>query len=166
METRDLLTDSFVRIHELYEALAADLDETMLHERPGGTGNPIGWLLWHAARVQDDHVADLGGVDQRWPRWQERVGVDLGVEDIGYGHTSADVDAVRIADQGVLASYQADVHAMTLDHLAGLEADALDRVVDHHWDPPVTHGARLVSVIGDCLQHLGQVGYVKGLLTA
>ena len=36
-------------------------------------------------------------------------------------------------------------------------------MVDEHWDPPVTAGVRLVSVIGDALQHLGQAAYVKGL---
>ena len=37
-------------------------------------------------------------------------------------------------------------------------------MVDPHWDPPVTAGVRLVSIQGDCLQHLGQAAYAKGLL--
>ena len=48
--------------------------------------------------------------------------------------------------------------------MATLGPDDLDRVVDESWDPPVTLGVRLVSVIGDDLQHLGQASYVKGLL--
>jgi hypothetical protein len=36
--------------------------------------------------------------------------------------------------------------------------------VDQSWDPPVTAGVRLISIVGDCLQHLGQAAYVKGLL--
>lgn len=44
-----------------------------------------------------------------------------------------------------------------------VDAAELDRVVDEHRDAPVAVGARLVSVIGDCLQHLGQAAYVKGL---
>jgi hypothetical protein len=28
----------------------------------------------------------------------------------------------------------------------------------------VTAGVRLTSILGDCLQHLGQAAYVKGLL--
>ena len=39
----------------------------------------------------------------------------------------------------------------------------LDRVVDERWDPPVTLGVRLVSILGDCLQHAGQAAYAKGL---
>jgi hypothetical protein len=48
--------------------------------------------------------------------------------------------------------------------VAQLEADDLDRVVDQRWTPAVTLGVRLVSVISDCLQHLGQAAYVRGLL--
>jgi len=48
--------------------------------------------------------------------------------------------------------------------LAGLSDDDLDRVVDRRWDPPVTLGVRLVSVLSDDLQHVGQAAYVRGLL--
>ena len=36
-------------------------------------------------------------------------------------------------------------------------------MVDTDWDPPVTASVRLVSVLGDVLQHLGQAAYVRGL---
>ena len=39
-----------------------------------------------------------------------------------------------------------------------------ERIVDERWDPPVTAAVRLVSVIGDITQHVGQLSYVKGLL--
>jgi hypothetical protein len=55
------------------------------------------------------------------------------------------------------------VHAATLTYLDGLTAAELERVVDDHWDPPVTAAVRLVSVIDDCAKHLGQADYVRGL---
>ena len=39
----------------------------------------------------------------------------------------------------------------------------LGRIVDERWDPPVTLGVRLISVISDGLQHAGQAAYVRGL---
>ena len=48
--------------------------------------------------------------------------------------------------------------------LEGLGPDDLDRVVDRRWDPPVTMGVRLVSIADDCLQHVGQAAYVRGIL--
>ena len=163
MDVRGLLTEGFGRITELYDGLVEGLDDETLHHRPGGTGNPVGWLLWHVVRLQDDHVAALARVDQQWGEWQERLGVPNGLDDVGYGHTSEQVDALRITRADLLVDYHGDVHDMTNRYLARLDADELDRVVDTHWDPPVTAGVRLVSLVGDCLQHLGQVGYLRGL---
>ncbi len=56
------------------------------------------------------------------------------------------------------------MHARTAEFVAGLSAADLDRVVDESWDPPVTLGVRLVSVVDDDAQHAGQAAYVRGLL--
>jgi hypothetical protein len=48
-------------------------------------------------------------------------------------------------------------------YVDGITSAELDRVVDTRWDPPVTAAVRLVSVIGDTMQHLGQAAYVRGL---
>ena len=58
------------------------------------------------------------------------------------------------------------MHDQTVTWIAGLDEDDLDRVVDTSWDPPVTLGARLVSVVNDDTQHVGQAAYARGLLTA
>jgi hypothetical protein len=164
MDTSELLVDAFGRVRELYVDTATDLDPEAARHRPHGTGNPIAWLLWHTARVQDDHVADLARGSQAWHEgWAERFGLPLGRGDIGYGHTSAQVDSVRVEDLGELVGYHQEVHRRTLAYLRGVDAAELDRVVDRRWDPPVTAGVRLVSLLGDCLQHLGQAAYVKGL---
>lgn len=164
METSELLTDSFARVRELYVDVAAEADPTLARRRPDGTGNPVVWLLWHTARVQDDHVAGLSGATQAWhDGWAERFDLPFDRDDIGYGHTSEQVDDVRVDDLGDLVDYHEAVHRMTLDYVERITAVELDRVVDTRWDPPVTAGARLVSVLGDCLQHLGQAAYVKGL---
>lgn len=164
MDLAELLTEQYARIRQLYGVLARDLDEESLHHRPDETGNSIAWLLWHVARLQDDHIAHLAGRRQQWGDWKDRIGLDNDENDIGYGHTSEQVDAIRIAEPMLLIAYHADVHDMTNAYLAGVDAAELDRVIDTSWDPPVTAGVRLVSLTGDCLQHLGQVAYVKGLL--
>lgn len=164
METSELLIDSFERVRELYAATLEDLDPETAHRRLEGFGNPIVWLLWHTARVQDDHVAGLMGEKQAWSDgWAQRFALPFDQDDIGYGHSSDDVDAVRVDDLQDLAGYHLAVHRLSLAYLERLDAAELDRVVDRNWNPPVTAGARLVSVLGDCLQHLGQAAYVKGL---
>ena len=58
----------------------------------------------------------------------------------------------------LVVEYAAAVHRQTLDYLGGLSDSDFDRIVDKRWDPPVTLGARLVSVLNDDAQHLGQAG--------
>ena len=63
----------------------------------------------------------------------------------------------------LLSGYHQAVHELTLRYVDGITAAELDRIVDTRWDPPVTAAVRLVSVIGDTMQHLGQAAYVRGL---
>ena len=49
------------------------------------------------------------------------------------------------------------------DHLGTLTVADLDDVIDEEWDPPVTRGARLVSIVDDAIQHLAQAAYVLGM---
>ena len=66
MTPAELLTDAFGRIAEGACEVVDGLDEDQLAHRPGPDANPIGWLVWHLARVQDDHVAEVAGVEQVW----------------------------------------------------------------------------------------------------
>ena len=163
MDVRGLLTEGFGRITELYVGVADGLDSEQLRQRIQG-GNPIGWLLWHRARVQDHHSAGLADGPQVWEQWQDRFGLPHGTDDIGYGHTSEQVDAIRIEDPQLLVDYHHEVTLATARYLGTVDEEELEREVDQRWDPPVTAGVRLVSIQGDCLQHLGQAAYVKGLL--
>lgn len=64
----------------------------------------------------------------------------------------------------MLLDYHRAVVDRSLAYLRGLSAADLDRVVDENWDPPVTLGVRLVSVLDDDFQHAGQAAYVRGLI--
>ena len=159
---RALLTDSFTRIRDLVVELTDGLTEAASSYRPAPEANTPGWLLWHLTRIQDDHVAALAGVQQAWPSWRDRFDLPFSDWATGYGQSRDEVAAVRPAGE-LLAGYHADVHELTLRYVEGIDTDELARVVDTSWDPPVTAAVRLVSVIGDVLQHLGQAAYVRGL---
>ena len=159
---RDLLVDSFSRVRELVEQLTDGLDAAVAGYRPDAEANSVGWLLWHLSRVQDDHVADLAGTQQVWPAWRGRFALPFDDDATGYGQGPEEVGQVRVSGE-LLAGYHADVHAMCLGYLQQVDGEELRRVVDQSWDPPVTASVRLVSVLGDALQHLGQAAYVAGL---
>ena len=165
MMSNDLLADSFERVRDAVHPAVNGLSTEELAFRPDPESNSIAWLVWHLTRIQDDHVAGLDGAEQIWRAggWAERFDLPLDDADTGYGHGPEDVAAV-VADAQMLLGYFEDVHQRTQQYVASLAAADLDRVVDRDWDPPVTVGVRLVSVIADDLQHAGQAAYVRGIL--
>ncbi|MGK5739485.1 mycothiol transferase [Micromonospora sp. URMC 103] len=168
MDVSDLLIETYDRLPDLVRAAVDGLGPEQLRQAPGPGANPVGWLVWHLTRIQDDHVADLIGTEQVWVTgdWAGRFGLAADPHDTGYAHTADQVAAVRPESVQVLLDYYDAVHARTREFLAGLGPADLDRVVDEAWDPPVTLGVRLVSVANDDLQHVGQAAYVRGLLGA
>ncbi|GCB52987.1 DinB family protein [Streptomyces sp. NL15-2K] len=166
MHAKDILIDGYSRIQEEVHAAVEGLDLDDLHARPSDAANSIAWLIWHLTRVQDDHIADAFGLDQVWlsQDFQKRFGLDLPRRDTGYGHTPAKVAKVRVDSGDLLTGYYDAVHAQTLQALHELTAKDLERIVDERWDPPVSLGVRLVSVLSDDLQHVGQAAYVRGLV--
>ncbi|MFF8032798.1 MULTISPECIES: DinB family protein [unclassified Streptomyces] len=168
MHAKDILIDGFGRVREEVHAAVEGLGPDGLNARPAPGANSVAWLVWHLTRVQDDHVADAFGLDQVWlsQDWARRLAFGLPRHDTGYGHTPAEVAKVRVDSGGLLTGYHDAVHAQTLGALRTLAAEDLERVVDEGWDPPVTLGVRLVSVLSDDLQHAGQAAYVRGLVQA
>ncbi|PZF81964.1 mycothiol transferase [Jiangella anatolica] len=166
MHGPDLLIDAFGRIRERVHATVGGLTPSQLAHRVDPDANSIAWLVWHLTRIQDDHVAEVAGIDQVWSSggWAGRFDLPFPAGATGYGHTSADVAAVR-ADPELLIGYHDATHEITEGFLRELDDETLDRVVDEGWDPPVTMGVRLVSVIGDNYQHIGQAAFVRGIVT-
>lgn len=167
MTPAELLIESLERVLESGRAVVDGLSIEQLAERPDPDANSIAWLVWHLARVQDDHVAEVAGIEQVWTAqgYAGRFALPFDDGDIGYGHSTDQVAQVR-AEADLLASYLSAVHAQTVDFLRTVTEADLDRVVDERWDPPVTLGVRLVSVVNDDTQHVGQAAYVRGLLNA
>ncbi|MEU4688225.1 DinB family protein [Actinoplanes sp. NPDC023714] len=166
MDAKDILIEAHGRLPELVDVAVRDLTPAQLRWAPKAGANTIGWLVWHLARGQDAQIAELIDAEQVYltGEWAPRFGLKPDPSDHGYGHSPEQVAAVQPENWHALADYYAAVHARTLGYLRGLTGDDLDRVVDENWDPPVTLGVRLVSVIDDDVQHAGQAAYVRGLL--
>jgi uncharacterized damage-inducible protein DinB len=162
----DILTDAFDRLPALVTAAVRDLTPDQLTFRIDPGVNTIAWLIWHLTRVQDDHMAEVMGAEQLWTAegWAARFELPFDVAATGYGQSPTEVGAVRVSDPALLTGYYDAVHARTMEYLAGLQESDLDRIVDTRWDPPVTLGARLVSVAADDLEHVGQAAFLRGVV--
>lgn len=161
-----LLADGFGRIAETLPSIVDGLSVEDLLWRPYDGANSIAWTLWHIARMEDAQIAPLAGTDEVWARdgWVERFGLPYRPRAMGYGQSAAEVAAFRLEDPTLLTGYYQAVHEATIELVDSLSEDDLARVIDERWDPPVTTAVRLVSVVDDAAQHIGQAAYVKGLL--
>jgi hypothetical protein len=165
MDVAALLLELYGRIGPLARRAVDGLDTDQLVQLPGPDTNSIGWLVWHTARVQDHHVAELLETDQVWEQngWSGRFRLEPDPANIGYGHDAADVASVKPDGPQSLLDYLAAVQSCTTKMLEDLGPPDLDRIVDRRWDPPVSMGVRLVSIADDSLQHVGQACYLRGL---
>jgi len=134
----ELLSEAFGRVREIVHAALEDATIEALTFRADPEANTMAWLIWHLTRVQDDHIAEVAGEAQVWVAggWFDRFDLPFEAE---------------------------AVHFRTMGYLVALDEADLARVVDASWNPPVTLGVRLVSILSDDLQHAGQASYLRGL---
>lgn len=164
MLTNDVLIDGFKRVHGAVSAVLSDLNEEQLLYRPNSEANSIAWLIWHTARVMDDHISGLADTEQLWfGEWYERFGLPYPKEAIGYGQSADEVGMMK-ATAVQLRNYFDEVSEITIRYIEGLSENDYNRIIDTSWDPPVTLAIRLMSVLNDTTQHVGQAAYLKGIL--
>jgi hypothetical protein len=164
----ELLVDGFGRIRENVADVLDGLTPEQLAYQIDANANPVSWLVWHLTRVQDDHLAAAFGVTQVWSsgNWAARFGLPPRMMDHGYAQTMEQVVSVAAATASadLLAEYHEQTYAQTVKLVSEVSDPDLDRVVDERWTPSVTLGVRLVSVLDDDMQHVGQAAYVRGIV--
>ncbi|MFW0784531.1 DinB family protein [Gordonia sp. CPCC 206044] len=164
MRSTDVLIDGFGRVAGNVHAVLDGITPEQLIHRPAADANTIAWLVWHLTRGQDAQIADVAGTEELWlgSGFYYRFGLPFPPPATGYGQSPDEVAQV-VAEPELLAEYYDATHAATISYLQGLSDDDLDRVIDENWNPPVTLGVRLVSILDDDAQHVGQAAYIRGL---
>ncbi|MCT1996616.1 DinB family protein [Brachybacterium muris] len=165
MNALEILRDAATRPRDAAHQLVDRLDPSVLGAHPGGHDNSVAWLLWHTAREIDAQVAHLGDQEPVWTSqgFRERFSLGEAADDIGYGHTPEQARSIVCNDAELLLDHLNAATDALLGYLGTLEESDLDQVIDSSYDPPVTRGARLVSIIDDAAQHLGQAAYIAGM---
>ncbi len=164
MNSNEILADLAQRPVDAVKALP-DLSAEQLNAHPAGHPNSIAWLLWHSGREIDVQHVSLTGSRQQWEDFRERFALGELGDSIGFGHTSEQAGEIRVDSQQLLVEYfEATITALR-DYMEGLSESDLDEIIDENWTPPVTRGVRLISIINDAIQHVGQAAYAAGALT-
>lgn len=160
----NIVLDSLGRVHELIPAVLGHMSREDLLWRPDEGSNSIGWLVWHLTRAEDQQMADLGGRTPVWlPTWYERFGLPYPADANGYGMSADEVAAFDVPSADLLVGYASAVAEQSTQIVTALTPADYDRVIDTRWNPPVTVAVRLVSIVIETAQHIGQAAYLRGL---
>ena len=142
------------------------LDEYELHWRPTLESNAIDWIVWHMARTEDYWInTRLCEIESVWVSqgWRERIGVFA--EGTGYGQTLEELRAMPELDVELVMEYYSAVRERTGEYFADeIEETELGRVIGMMGTEPITVAGALGHLLTEVGEHLGQVGYVRGMI--
>ncbi len=176
------------RMHTRVDRLTDGLTEEQIREPVSPEANPLAWLLWHIARVEDASINLLIGDGPQVfnEAWMRQLGVTR--HDFGPGMTMAEVVALSAEiDLTALQAYWRAVGERTITVVSALSPAELDEVISPeriHWAVVDEHmvegpmGTRLQEFWKDmtkgyCLvylpfthiyEHIGQADLPRGLL--
>lgn len=142
------------------------LDAGQLNAHPAGHPNSIAWLLWHTGRQIDVQLAALRGRPELWDDFRATFALGELGDSLGYGHSRTEAAGIVVDNQQLLLDYLEATLEAYRHHVTTLNPSEMDEVIDTQWDPPVTRGVRLLSILDDAIAHIGQAAYAAGMLTA
>ncbi|MEQ4208883.1 DinB family protein [Actinopolymorpha sp. B9G3] len=162
-----LVRDLVHRTEREVLAVLDGLDASWLDIAAEPGTNSIGWLVWHLTRSYDRNVSELQNQQQLWQSegWHARFGRAPDANDTGYRHSALQAAAFRSPGPNVLAGYHVAVVEMIDAYLDRAPDDDPDRLVT---SPTLTNTAsvhlRLIGVLVEALQHVGQAALLRGML--
>ena len=167
MDWQELYINNYRRAVTSLEKQLSDLAPEAINRQPEPGSNSIGWIAWHIARAQDRHLSNVFAVEQLYitDGWYRKFGREADPKDSGTGHSPEQATAFNAPDAATLLDY----HQVVIERCAGLIQSLSAADLD---SPPNYPGARPGSSIGGWLggmlghsyQHLGEIGYLRGLL--
>ena len=165
MNATDILIDAAHRPADQARLIIDGLSPKEAGTMPGGRGNSITWLIWHAGRQMDVQLSALTGAPTVWEdgQWAGTLGIDRAADDFGFGDTADDVASLTTDNLDGLAQYLQACTEALISYVGTLTEADLSEIIDRSYEPPVSRGTRLVSIIDDAAVHLGQAAYVRGL---
>ena len=169
MDFRTILKLQLDEYDSELKRLVSDLTEQERREMPSETSHHIDFALWHASRAEDV-LLNFGAkeADQLWEQdgWHERF--DIAVRDVGVGYSADQVKEMPSTPIELLLGYHEACREQTLEYISYVDPAELDKRSPfealHRQLPDITKGGILAHVVVETAQHLGQIGYIRGIL--
>ena len=173
MDIKELITGTFEDYCARLDRALEGLTSEELAWQPQAACNPISFIVWHMARVEDRWLHYfVAGSEDVWVRndWFTQFGLDA--SDHGVRFTLEELAAFPVVSSEMLLGYLNDVQQDTRVFLQGLQPKDLDIVPGRApFSPDIPGGSDTWSVgrmfrqlFGELNQHLGQVSYLRGMV--
>ena len=118
------------------------LSDSQLRWQPPNGANPVAWLLWHIAEVEDNWIRDkLLNLPRRYP----------------FGASVKSRQGKDWPSKSPLVSYFHEVRALTRDRLEGIPEPDFDRTVSDEHFGLITVRQLWGGVVTSCAWHGGQI---------
>ena len=146
------------------ERAADGLTDEQLFYQPTPDTNSIAWLVWHLSRWRDAKSTAVGRQPQVWVSegWAERFGI--AGDRTGLGDTPEQVASFRV-DRDVLLGYAEAAHRAIVECVSKLAPAQFDQPVEYMPGDLRPVWTVLMGVVGDSTQHVGQINYLRGMIT-
>lgn len=141
-----------------------DLSDAQLYYQPTVDSNSIAWLMWHLSRWRDSVSATVSGVPQVWVSggWAMRFGLsEIGT---GLGDSLEQVAAFRV-ERHLLDGYVDAAHREAVARVAQLTQAQFEQPVPSLSGDNRPAWQGLAGMCGDSYQHVGQIAYLRGMIT-
>jgi uncharacterized damage-inducible protein DinB len=165
MEANEFFLTALSRSEGTLKRALDGLSPEDLRAQPAGTGsNPIGWLTMHLTRVQDGWLSRAQGMDSEWD--DAGWGAKFGIQGEASQWSPENVHTFDPKNAETLMAYWTAVKARTDRYAGSLKAADLDDElpVGRSGAPPMTIAQVLALILGDNVQHIGQIAYLRGLV--
>ncbi len=163
MDALTFIRHSVNQAHQRFLTTLQGLDEDTLVWRPAPHANAIIEIVWHVARVDDRLGRRRSGLaPEVWSsgEWHRRFGqTEGGGADGAYQFLRGDRAIPKLE---TIVEYLSAVHTDTLQRLARLHPEDLDRVPDPER-PQWTVAACFRHMITHKNNHHGQIDFIRGL---
>ncbi|MCH7802076.1 MAG: DinB family protein [Chloroflexi bacterium] len=176
MELKDYVEQTLEEWRERLYRTIDDLTPDELVWQPNAEANPIGFIVWHVARIEDGWAHRFGtDTEEVWTRDGWHIKLGLPESDHGAGYTPEQVASFHTPSLGDLKAYLDDVRKDMLEYIRGLEPPDFDVVPGRYpfAGSPSSAGSYFTSfsvgrmfrqLNGELYQHLGHIGYLRGLI--
>jgi len=166
MSEGELSNAAYDRIGGVLKRALTGLTVDQLKAQPAGPeSNPIGWLAWHIARVQDKNFSALLKQKEAWAnaKWCDKFGIDLD-SGTGTGHSQEQVRAFDPVSSDLLLAYFEAARTKSREYLEKVTAEDLNRPSPEGFPSTEVIRVSVARVTGDLIQHVGQIAYIRGLV--